>query len=118
MRAFDMSRYQRVIAVDAGRITGSFHVSGHSRERASWVTAHDVTVWDEGHNGGRLYYSNDLTGSVEHGVATLSKHMVSSDRLAEVEEVWDDMLAVLVAVVAEFWSTDPRASVDSREAIA
>jgi hypothetical protein len=102
-----MSQYQRVIGVSDGRITGTFHVIGLDRDRETWVTAHDVVIYDEGHRFGRVFYSDDLKGSVKDGIAELSKHMITSDKLADVEEVWDDMLAVLVAVVEVFWATAP-----------
>jgi hypothetical protein len=104
MRAFDMSRFERVIAVESERISGSFVVLGGDRLKETWVTAHDVVIWDEGHNSGRVFHSDDLKGSVRDGKANLSRRMVASDRLADVEEVWDEMLAILVAVVDEFWA--------------
>lgn len=107
MQAYDMTRYQRIIGVSDGRITGSFHVNGTDDRREVWITAHDVVIYDEGHHYGRVFYSNDLTGSVKDGVAKLSKHMVASNKLAEVEDVWDDMLAVLVAVAEAFWASAP-----------
>jgi hypothetical protein len=110
MSAYDMSRYQRIIAVDSGRITGKFEVTARDRESEAWATAIEVTVWDENRYSGRMLYSNDLTGSVKDGVAKLSKHMVGSNKLADVEEVWDEMLAALVAVVAEYWATAPEVS--------
>lgn len=113
MRAFDMSRYQRVIAVDEGRIRGTFHVSGSDQAKTTWVKAHDVVIWDEGHRAGRVFYSNDLAGSVTGGNAELSKHMVNPRLLPDVEDVWEEMLAVLAAVVEEFWAKAPTDEVSS-----
>lgn len=99
-RAYDMSKYQRLVGVDGRLISGTFAVSMPlGEDRAAWVKTHDVVIWDEGHHSGRCLYSNDLTGSVKDGVASLSKHMVAERIRPDVEDVWDDMLAVLVAVV-------------------
>jgi hypothetical protein len=71
-----------------------------NRDRRIWITALDVTIWDEGHNLGRTFYSNDLKGSVSAGKAEVSKRMIPSDRLADVEDVWDELHEVLLAIAA------------------
>jgi len=99
MRAFDLGKYQRLVGFDGGRITGNFAVLLSPKGKESWVRAHDVVIWDEGHHSGRVLYSNDLTGSVKDGVADLSKHMISESKLADVEDVWEQMMEVMVACV-------------------
>ena len=96
-----MSRFYRLIGVEGGRVAGTFVVLLPPDEsRAAWVMAHDVTIYgDDAHTWGRVAYSNDLKGSVRGGVATLSKHMINQGIFADVEDVWDEMLAVLVEVV-------------------
>lgn len=98
IHAYDLGRYQRIVQVDGNRVRGKFEVLYARDGREFWVSAIDVTVYaDEARSWGRIFYYGDLKGSVENGVASLSKHMVSSDRLADVEDVWDEMLEVLVA---------------------
>ncbi|MCA0332264.1 MAG: hypothetical protein LCI03_20560 [Actinobacteria bacterium] len=100
IRAFDMSKYQRIIATE-GRIRGSFHVRG-SDPGTIWITAHDVVIYDEARFSGRVYGSKDLRGSVENGVATISKRSIPDSLLPDVEEVWDLMLRTLVLVAQAF----------------
>jgi len=102
MHAFDMSEYEKVIGVSDGRITGNFvalvPTTRDGKDRRIWITALDVTIWDEDRRCGRCFYSNDMKGSVLNGVAEISKRMIAPDRLADAEEVWDELLAVFVAV--------------------
>ena len=104
MNAYDMSEYEKVIGVSDGRITGSFValVPAHrtKRDRRIWITALDVVIWDEGHRSGRAFYSNDMKGSVLDGKAEISKRMIAPDRLADAEEVWDELHRVFEAVAA------------------
>jgi hypothetical protein len=100
IESYDMGRFHRLVGVDGPRVRGTFVVMGTKNpDKEVWVKAHDVVIWDEGHNSGICFYSNDLTASVKDGVAELSKHMVKSSLLADVEDVWDEMLEVLVAAV-------------------
>jgi hypothetical protein len=102
MKVYDMSRYQRIVGVESDRISGKFYIL-RSDEESAWVHSLDVTVWgDETRRFGRLLYSGDLSAQVKGGAARLSKHMVASDKLADVEDVWDEMLTVLVAVAEVF----------------
>lgn len=102
MHAYDMSEYEKVIGVSDGRITGNFvalvPTTIDMKDRRIWITAFDVVIWDEAHRSGRCFYSNDMKGSVIGGKAEISKRMISPDRLADAEEVWDDLLAVFEAV--------------------
>lgn len=102
IQAYDLGRFQRIVQVDGSRIRGKFQVLSARDDRdEAWVSAIDVTVYaDDDRSWGRVFYSNDLTGSVKDGVAQLSKHMVASNKLHDVEDVWDEMLAVLAAAAA------------------
>lgn len=102
MKAFDLSKYQRLIGVESDRIRGNFYALATKPGERIWIHPTDITIWDEHHLSGRTLYSGDLSGSVEDGVATISKHMVNSSKLADVEDAWDEMLAVLVLVAETF----------------
>ena len=101
IKCYDLSKYKRLVTAEggSGRIRGTFAVLLSSSDCTSWVKAHDVVIYDEGHNSGRCLYSNDLTGSVIDGIATISEHMVTQSLLADVQEVWDEMLQVMLAAV-------------------
>jgi hypothetical protein len=101
-RAYDMSKYQRVIGFDGDRISGTFHVLASSDDSEAWVKPIDMQIWDEGHRSGRILYSNDLTASVLDGEADLREHMIASNKLADVQAVWDEMKAALVTIVEAF----------------
>lgn len=106
-RAYDMSKYQRVIGFDGDRISGTFHVLASSGDSEAWVKPIDMQIWDEGHHSGRILYSNDLTASVLDGEADLREHMIASNKLADVQAVWDEMKAALVTIVEAFRSAVP-----------
>jgi len=99
LKAHDMGRFQRLVLVEGPRVRGTFAVLLSPSDRDSWVKAHDVVIYDESHHSGMCFYSNDLTGSVKDGVASLSKHMVAPRLLADVEDVWSEMLEAMVAAV-------------------
>lgn len=97
IKGYDRGKGFRLVLVEGPRVHGTFAVLKAYPDREAWVTAHDVTVyWDDERRSGRILYSNDLTGSVKDGVAQLEKHSVASNKLADVEQVWDEMLAALV----------------------
>ncbi len=98
-----MSEHWRLVGIDGcPRISGTFWVTRpETDEDTIWVKSVDVTVWSEGRHHGRILYSGDLAASVKGGVVDLRRHMLRADKLADVEEVWDDMLAVIAAVAAE-----------------
>ena len=100
IKGYDRSNTNRLVSVEGPRVRGTFSVLKAYPDREAWVTAHDVTVyWDDERSSGRILYSKDLTGSVKDGVARLEKHSVASNKLADVEQVWDEMLAALVVAV-------------------
>lgn len=102
VKAYDLSMYQRVIGVEGSRVSGQFKVLTMRDGSEGWVSAIEVTVWDEDRRSGRLLYSNDLNASVKGGEVKLSKHMVASNKLADVEAVWDDMIAAILAAFEAF----------------
>lgn len=112
MKTYDLSRYQRLVGVEGGLVTGTFAVllPVGGRDRTVWVRTHDVTVWhDPEHRSGRVLYSGDLTGSVQGGVAEISEHMIGARVRDDVLAVKDEMKAALVAVVAAALEVTPDA---------
>lgn len=65
MKAFSLAKYHHVVGTD-GRITGNWMVLLPVREDCTdcWVTPIDVTIWDEGHHGGRVIHSDAFTARV------------------------------------------------------
>jgi len=103
MKAYDLSRYQRLIGVEGGRVTGKFEVVGGLRKREElWITTVDVVVWhDDEHHSGIVFYSNDFTTSVKDG--EVGKPVARGEnKQAVVESHWDDFVAALLAVADEF----------------
>lgn len=100
-RAYDMSEHQRIYTVESDNITGLFTALGNKPDRNIWISTLDATIWFNNRQWGRVYYSNDLKASVKDGEVDLPKHMISSDLLAEVEDVWDEMCEVIAAVAAK-----------------
>ncbi len=107
MKAYDMSRYKRVIGTD-GRISGSWVVlqgrqprDGEQQEYI--VSPIDVTIYDESRSFGRVLYPSDLTAWVcEDGSVSLAKHGIAERIRPEVEEVWDEMVELLGRIAQAF----------------
>ena len=107
MKAYDMSRYKRVIGTD-GRISGSWVVlqgrqprDGEQQEYI--VSPIDVTIYDESRSFGRVLYPSDLTAWVcEDGSVSLAKHRIAERIRPEVEEVWDEMVELLELIMRAF----------------
>ena len=98
----DMSQHWRIIDAtgsdDSHRIHGKWWVSIAS------IVAIDVCIWDKKLNRGRVFYSRDLTAFVgDRRRVELPKHMIASDRLAEAEDAWDLLMAVIQAVADTPW---------------
>jgi len=99
IKAHSMARFWHVVGVDGARLTGTFIVMASPRRSGEFlVYPHDVTVWDEARNGGRILYRNDFTAWVRDGDVDVPKHMVNGDKLAELEEVWNIFIEVIRAV--------------------
>lgn len=106
IRAFDMSRYQRLIATDGGQVTGTFKVSPPSRpDRETWVIPIDVVLWDEYRSGGMILYSDDMTCAVRDGVAELCTYNTSKEAI--IKDAWPDIKLAVEAVAAVFTQPDP-----------
>jgi len=112
-RAFDMSRYQRVIATSDTRIRGSFVVHGAEKGGVFAVDPLDVTLYSEDGSWGRVvkygYFEVDLD---DNGVPTLGRIFNEATR-ADIEDVRDLINETLALVVAAFESADGKASSDS-----
>lgn len=102
MKAFDLSRYQRLIGVESERIRGNFYALSTEVGGRIWIYPTNVTIWDERRLTGRTLFSGDFAASVRSGLPRISKHMINPSLLAAVEDVWDEMLAVLVLVTETF----------------
>lgn len=102
--AYDMTRFQRIIGVDGGRVTGLFHVlSTHVGDYH--VQPIDVTVWDSDdgdHTSGRVLYSGDLTAFVKDGVVDIPPHLVSSAKHDDVLGAMGAMESAVLAVTKAF----------------
>ncbi len=111
MKAFDLSRFQRIIAVE-GRIHGKFAVLGGTRVGAVWITPIDVTIEDESRTSGLVFYSDDFSASVRDGVAEVSKRGMRPNHLAELESV-EPMLLDLLVMVAQAYNGGPGSVIES-----
>jgi len=99
VRAYDMSRFQRIISTDGGRIRGSFRAlttGKHGDEVLIWPI--EVTVEFDGGTWGQMLYSHDMTATVRGQEVDIPKHMIAERKLATIEDAWDDMTAALLAV--------------------
>ena len=97
----DMSKYQRLIAVDYPRITGSvIAVGGLEEQPGVTILSFDLTVWDEGKSSGRVLARNDFTAHVLDWEVDWMN--VSERADADVAEVRTEIEQVMVAVAAEF----------------
>lgn len=109
MKAYPLSRYQRLVGISGGLVTGTFKVLRARVGDRAWVETVDVTVSDdEDHRSGIVLYSGDLTASVENGVADLRDYMIHPDtKRAAVLAAEDAMRAALVGAAAQFPETLP-----------
>jgi len=108
-KAFDMSRFQRIIATDETRIRGSFVVHSSDSHGIFSVDPLDVTIYSEEGSWGRVvkygYFEVDLTD----GVPTLGRILNEATR-ADIEEAREPINEALAVVVAAFNSVDGKAS--------
>lgn len=116
MKAYDMSRYQRVIASE-GRITGKWCVLGgvgRDPDRLI-ITPIEVTVYDEARSGGRCYYSGDFTVVVAGAMVAFSGHRNES-KMFDIDAAFSEFEMTL-RLVAGAYRNSASASPDSgREA--
>ena len=96
-----MDRFWRIVGVDGGRVTGEFVVVLPTGSRDSRVMVLPLNVrvhHDDEHTSARILYSPDFTAWVLGDDVDLPKHMIDSNKLADVEDAWEPMLAALRAV--------------------
>ena len=109
MKAFDMSKYQRVIGSE-GRVSGKWCVSGGVGRNPDhlYVTPIDVTVFDETKSWGRVFYGGDFTLTVEDGVVEFSGPRNVS-KMADIEECRAEFdVTVLLVARAYFLGIDEK----------
>ncbi len=102
MRAFDMSRFHRVIATD-GRVSGSWKVAGGAGRNPEQLTVTPIAVdvMDEALHSGRVFYSNDFTILVDGEQVELTGPRNES-KIADLEDAWDAVCEAML-LVAEVW---------------
>ena len=98
MKAYEMSRYQKVIGTD-GRISGTWVAIGGLRDRDELIVKpHNVVIYDETRTFGSVLTEPDLTAWVRESVVDIPKHMIAERVRYDVEEVWDEMLALMTLI--------------------
>ena len=110
IKAYDMGRFQRIVGVEAPRITGMFRVLSMKDEREeTLVWPLDMTIWFDNKHWGRTYDADDFTAKVKAGVVNLDANDVRDSKRAEVEEVIEELRAVILAVskAAAYQDADP-----------
>lgn len=112
MRAFDMSKYQRIIATE-GRVRGDWKVLGGVGRNPDnlIVTPIDVVIYDHERRFGRCFYSDDFHCTIEDGTVKLRAGLGDKSKLAEIEEVREEFDATLL-LVAEAYRQGPRSVVE------
>lgn len=102
MTAYSMTRFHKLIAVENERVRGTFAVLLGKPGRPSWVKPFDVTVYDdESHRLGRVFYSDEMTGSVVNGEASIQNRSIPEEKRYDAEDAWPflcDAIAEAVAV--------------------
>jgi len=108
MKAFDLSKYQRVIGSD-GRVSGSWKVlGGVGRDPEHlYITPIDVTVYDETRSWGRVFYSGDFTLTVQDGVVELSGPRDES-KMHDIRDAQTEFDATVLMVADVFMDTVTR----------
>lgn len=111
MRAFDMSKYQRIIATE-GRVRGDWKVLGGVGRNPEHliVVPIDVVIYDHDRRSGRCFYSNDFTATVEGGTVKVRGNGDRS-KMAEIDEVREEFDATLL-LVAEAYRQGPRSVIE------
>lgn len=98
----DMSEHWRII--DAAGSDDTHRIYGKWWASKSNIISIDVCIWDKATRSGRVFRTRELTAFVrDRRRVELPKHMIPSDRLAEAEDAWDLLLAVIQAVADTPW---------------
>lgn len=106
-KAYDMSRYQRVIGTD-GRISGKWIVFEGRKPREGEIQEYivkpiDVTIYDDTRLFGRTLNPGDLTAWVDAvGNARIPEHMIAEHIRPEVQEVWNELINLLSLITTAF----------------
>lgn len=105
--AHDMSRYQRLIFVEGGSVTGKFKVSPPLHEGGHGeVEANGVVLWDEDSDSGLILHSNDMMCFVDDGVAELA--YCNSNKEAAILAAWPHIKLAVEAAAAAFPAPVPK----------
>lgn len=106
MKAYDMSRHQRVIGTD-GRISGTWVVLS-AKSGEVLIKPHEVTIYDETRTYGRVLWPDSLTAWVRDGEVHVPKHMIRDETRFEVEDAWGELIKLLELIAQAFFD-GPRA---------
>jgi hypothetical protein len=103
MRAFDMSKYQRIIATE-GRIRGDWKVlGGVGRNPENLIVVPiDVVIYDHDRRSGRCFYSNDFHVTIEDGKVNLRVDGADKFKMLEIEDVRADFDATMMLVAQAY----------------
>lgn len=114
MKAYDMGRFQRLVGGESERASGMFRTLSMKDDRnETLVWPIDLTLWmgEEGYRRrwGRTYGPDDFSAKVKDGVVELDPQRVPATKRAEVEEVLEELKALILAVsqAACYQETDP-----------
>jgi hypothetical protein len=113
--AFDMSRFQRVIATSETRIRGSFVVHSSEGHGIFAVDPFDLTIYSEDGSWGRGIKYGDFEIELDEGVPTLGEIRNESKR-ADIEAAREPINETLAVVVAAYLADDGKASSQESEA--
>ena len=108
-KGHDMSRHWRMVAVDGGRVTGTWWVTRPDRRGEVHVKPIDVTIWNgpERHWGRFCTDTRGLTAFVKGAELSIPEHMIRGpwrdDALAALDEV---AASIRAAVAAVEWEAD------------
>lgn len=95
-KAFALSESFKVIGTE-GRISGQWvALIAADSDRRTWISPHDVTIFDEQRRSGILIFASDMAASVLNGNAEITR--TSERRGPDIEEVADEMRALLVEI--------------------
>lgn len=101
----DMSRYWRLVSVDAGPVTGTFWVS-RPGWRGAFVQAVRVTLWINTRRT-RGCVVTDMIAWVKGDEVDLPEHMIDPRVRADVLDRLDDVKAAVLAAARAFkWGDD------------
>ena len=103
-RAYDMSRYQRIVSVEWGRVSGSFKVS-RTDDQSALVIPIDLMIYDEARWCGRVFDSGDFAASVEGDTVSLGR--VEPSKKFDAEDAIDDLTAAILAASRAFPAPAP-----------